>query len=307
MTYTTTIAFHPRFLPDDIQTLIVNTTPGQDNGWVIELQKFVPNALLQRHEANAPHPSPFQEDAITRLENRLATYVERMEKIEQETELSHHTQAVNLGKNFESPTPPSKSPKIAIKVRIQDYITPRHLWSVSLFYLMTLLIAEELSVRTMTPGNWVLIWIALYNFLAIIGRDPSALFRIGDFVKDLGKILQTQDIDVKTFMETAAAELEIREKKNLPVHFRDLVGPIDMIILLTGTIFFGGITGLIFPLRDNPAFLGLIGMVIWGVLAILGFNQPNFDELLGNLGHLIGQNFPVTFPKNALLRAKFGK
>ncbi|MHA1747006.1 MAG: hypothetical protein ACTSWW_13470 [Promethearchaeota archaeon] len=310
--YTTTIGFHPRYLPEKIQTLVTSAEAAPENGWTIHLSTFVPQSEL------VDERPPQSNDAITRLSNRMTGFLNRLDNLERDNEMSVTTRPVSRIVRPTESEPgsyavddsddsgedePKKTKRFKIRFRIKDRITPRHLWSVSMFYIITLVISGELAFSHMTGGNWIFIWIIAYNLLAVLGRDPQALLRMGSLVTDLVEITKSQNLDFKTFVISAAKEIEIQEKS---IRFRDFVGPIDMIILCLVSVFIGAVTGIILDV-SSPAFFGIIGMMGWGILAIIGVPQPSLDAILPDLIRLMGIDIPLSLTSNDILRAKFGR
>lgn len=303
------ITFHPRYLPKELQKRVVRSHRIQD-GFEVWFDEVVPMEDLvdTRTLESTLRPTIDYEGRFNALLNRL-------ENVEKEVEKNSPTRTsiiqpnystkkvVGMGNEFQSPAE-IKSVK-DVKYRIKDYITPRHMWSISFFYITTLLVSGYLSLTTMTAGNWVVLSIIGIDFLTIVGRDPTAIVRMRNFMNDMVQIIRDKHLNIEKLLFTAAQQIEINEKRKIKIGFRDFVGPIDMVILLSVTVFMSLITGLIQDGFPNPAFYGLVGTVIWGVLALVGIAQPNLESLFQDLVTFLGGEIPLPISKEEILRAKF--
>lgn len=313
--YKTNINFHPRYLPKEIQKKVVSSNR-TNNGFQVSFREVISAEDLIDTRTLESTIKPTVD-----FEGRFNALLSRMETIEREIEKNSPTRTsivhsnspsqstklvVGTGTEFQSPTAEFNTKTVKdVKYRIKDHITPRHMWSISFFYITTLLVSGFLSFKSMTPGNWVVLSILGINFLTIVGRDPNALLRMGNFMRDMVQITKEKHLNIEEFLVTAAQQIEIREKRKIKIGFRDFVGPVDMIVLLSVTIFMSLITGLIQDGFPNPALYGLVGTVIWGVLALVGVAQPNVEGLFEDLVTFLGGEIPLPVSKEDILRAKF--
>ncbi|MHA1796350.1 MAG: hypothetical protein ACTSUK_09560, partial [Promethearchaeota archaeon] len=225
--FKTNITFHPRFLPKEIQKKVVSSNRS-NSGFLVSFSEVIPAEDLIDTRTLESTIKPTVD-----FEGRFNAMLARMENIEREIEKnaptrttmvtpspSKTTKLLGTGVDFQSPID-NKSKVSNVKYRIKDHITPRHMWSISFFYITTLLVSGYLSLRSMVPGNWVALSIIGINFLTIVGRDPNALIRMGSFMRDMVQISKDKQLNIEEFLITAAQQIQINEKRKIKIGFRD--------------------------------------------------------------------------------------
>ncbi|MHA1611547.1 MAG: hypothetical protein ACTSYU_05805 [Promethearchaeota archaeon] len=325
---TVKISFPPQYLPKRVQNLITSTLK-EDEGYTVTFSETVDAAELIdiRLSQNTMKPPLTLNGKEVEFEGVMRAWLEKFEKankriasLEREIEINTPTHSlIQKPSGLENPYPTrklssqsdqtitSEATSYLKSIRIKDHVTPKHMISVSFFMISTLLIGGFFSFKTMTPGNWVGLSILVIDGFTIVGRDPAAFMRMGKFAKNLKAIMDERELDFAAFLSSAVQQMQLKEKGNNKVGFRDFVGPFDMIFLLLATLFVSLITGLLQIDFPSTAFFGILGMFSWGVLSLFGVAQPNIESLLNDMVAMLGINIPFPLTQEQILRAKFIK
>jgi len=332
---TVKISFPPQYLPKRVQDRITSTLK-EDEGYTVTFSETVNvNELMDTRLSQSTMKPPLTLDGKeVELEGIMRAWLDKFEKantriasLEREIEINTPTHSIiqkptdmqnpyptakisdeaNIEENTEKKNTSSPIRTFLKSIRIKDYVTPRHMISVSFFMISTLLIVGQFSFKTMTPGNWVGICILVIDVITIAGRDPAAFLRMGKFAKSLKGIMQERELDFAAFLSSAVQQMQLKEKGNNKIGFRDFVGPFDMIFLLLATLFVSLITGLLQADFPSTAFFGLLGMFTWGILSLFGIAQPNIESLLADMVSMLGIKMPFPITQEQILRAKFIK